>query len=168
MFETTPGQERSLSVRSMLVAISALITGIVEADDHSGGVVELLHCTHLVLANADVYAPAGRKHLYEPGGSVCFACLTSARSICGSGGRRLRIVRVRGLSRTSCSNRLQGTTQPMSRVPWPCAYRYEPCGVKVGRRRRLVLRGRPTVGSRSGKPLPPRLQSAAQCVLHIG
>lgn len=63
MCAAIPGHERSLSVRSMLVAIPSLITDIVKADDESGGVVELLHRTQLFVENADVCVPAGREHL---------------------------------------------------------------------------------------------------------
>lgn len=43
-----------MSVRSMLVAVSALIAEIIDPDHHSGGVVELLHRTQLVLEHANV------------------------------------------------------------------------------------------------------------------
>ena len=57
-----PSHERSLSVRLVFIAVSALIPDIVEPDDHRGRKAELLHCTHLVLENADVCVPIGRKH----------------------------------------------------------------------------------------------------------
>ncbi|MNX83301.1 hypothetical protein D3C86_1150610 [compost metagenome] len=92
MFTAIPSRERGLSIRSVLVAVSALITDIIESNDHRGGVVELLHCTHLALKNANVCAPAGRQRLDEPGGSGGFACLTSAGSVCGGRGRHPHIV----------------------------------------------------------------------------
>ncbi len=48
-----------MSIRSMLIAISTLITDVIEPNDHSGGVVELLHGTYLALEDAEVCVPAG-------------------------------------------------------------------------------------------------------------
>lgn len=78
MFAAIPGYERSLSVRLVFVAISALIADIIEPDDHRGRKVELLHCTHLVLEYADVRIPAGRKHFYQPGGGSGFSQLMNS------------------------------------------------------------------------------------------
>jgi hypothetical protein len=48
MFAAVPGREGGLSICWMLVAVSALIADLVEFNDYSGGVVELLHRTQLV------------------------------------------------------------------------------------------------------------------------
>jgi hypothetical protein len=54
VFAAIPGCERSLSVRSVLIAVSTLITDVIEPNDHSGRVVELFDCAHLVLEDAEV------------------------------------------------------------------------------------------------------------------
>ena len=63
MFAAIPGCERSLSVRSVFVAISTLVTDVIESNDHSGRVVELFDCAHLVLEDTEFCIPAGCKQL---------------------------------------------------------------------------------------------------------
>jgi hypothetical protein len=87
---TIPDRERGLSICSVLVAISALVSDFIETDDQTGCEVELLYCTHLLMANAEVGVTTGRKHLRLPDSDRVLRT-GRVRSL-GKDGRHLHIV----------------------------------------------------------------------------